>query len=119
MKLFLKNTGKFPNKMNYILYEILTLSPLHFDNLQKVRRILLADVLLFEAPVFGRGALDGDLDRVVAVLAVENVSCCDIVIIEKVSHIPLPIGNKKGALYTERLFYLIVIECFISRCKNA
>ena len=42
-------------------------SPLHLNNLQKVRRILLADVLLFEAPVFGGCALDGDLDRVVAV----------------------------------------------------
>ena len=34
---------------------------------------MLADVLLFEAPVFGRGALDGDFDRVVAVAAVDGV----------------------------------------------
>ena len=34
---------------------------------------MLADVLLFEAPVFGSGALDGDLDRVVAVAAVDGV----------------------------------------------
>ena len=47
-------------------------SPLHLDNLQKVGRILLADVLLFEAPVFGGCALDGDLDRVVAVAAVDG-----------------------------------------------
>ena len=33
---------------------------------------MLADVLLFEAPVFGSGALDGDLDRVVAVAAVDG-----------------------------------------------
>ena len=30
-------------------------------------------MLLFEAPVFGGGALDGDLDRVVAVAAVDGV----------------------------------------------
>ena len=30
-------------------------------------------MLLFEAPVFGSGALDGDLDRVVAVAAVDGV----------------------------------------------
>ena len=48
-------------------------SPLHLNHLQKVRRILLADVFLFEAPVFGGGALDGDLDRVVAVAAVDGV----------------------------------------------
>ena len=53
-------------------------SPLHLNNLQKVRRILLADVLLFEAPVFGGGALDGDLDRVVAVAAVDGVSGMDL-----------------------------------------
>jgi len=47
-------------------------SPLHLNNLQKVGRILLADVLLFEAPVFVGGALDGDLDRVVAVAAVDG-----------------------------------------------
>ena len=46
--------------------------PLHLNNLQKIGRILLADVLLFEAPVFGGCALDGDLDRVVAVAAVDG-----------------------------------------------
>ena len=33
---------------------------------------MLADVLLFETPVFGGCALDGDLDRVVAVAAVDG-----------------------------------------------
>ena len=56
----------------WILF-ILPISPLHLDNLQKIGRILLADVLLFEAPVFGSGALDGDLDRIVAVAAVDGV----------------------------------------------
>ena len=47
-------------------------TPSPLNNLQKISRILLADVLLFEAPVFGGGALDGDLDRVVAVAAVDG-----------------------------------------------
>lgn len=34
----------------------------------------------------------------------ENVSGCDIVILGIVSGISLPIGNKKGAPYKERLF---------------
>ena len=45
----------------------------NLNNLQKIGRILLADVFLFEAPVFGGGALDGDLDRVVAIAAVDGV----------------------------------------------
>ena len=59
-------------QIRWILF-ILPISPLHLNNLQKIGRILLADVLLFEAPVFGGGALDGDLDRVVAVAAVDGV----------------------------------------------
>ena len=49
----------------------------NLNNLQKIGRILLADVLLFEAPVFGGGALDGYLDRVVAVSAVDGVDGVD------------------------------------------
>lgn len=39
---------------------VFSLSPFLLNNFQKISRILLADVFLFEAPVFGGGALDGD-----------------------------------------------------------
>ena len=61
------------NTYNLLFKFILPISSLHLNHLQKIGRILLADVLLFEAPVFGSGALDGDLDRVVAVAAVDGV----------------------------------------------
>ena len=77
------------NTYNLLFKFILSISPLHLNNLQKIGRILLADVLLFEAPVFGGGALDGDLDRVVAVAAVDGVDGGSQAAVDRVEQVGL------------------------------
>ena len=52
---------------------VFSLSPFLLNNFQKISRILLADVFLFEAPVFGAVPWMATVDRGVGRAAVDGV----------------------------------------------